>query len=163
MRYILVYFALMLGLSGLGMLIAGNFLGFFLILAAAALVYWIFHLERERRRGQRFGEYGPAIEGYEKHFAAMSRVLEAKLPQDALDNPALLELLSGEDAERSDAIRAEYARLRQRFHAWQEDFERMHDQTEAGAIGLPGPFAEHYARLDRELSELLEEVERLEA
>jgi hypothetical protein len=163
MRYILGYFALMLGLSGLGMLIAGNVLGFFLILAAAALIYWIFHLERERRRGQRFGEYGPAIEGYEKHFAATSRALEAKLPQDALDNPALLELLSGEDAERSDAIRADYARLRQRFHAWQEDFERLHEQTEAGAIGLPGPFAEHYARLDRELSELLEEVERLEA
>jgi hypothetical protein len=163
MRYILGYFALMLGLSGLGMLIAGQVLGFFLILAAAVLIYWLFKVERERRRERRYGQYGPAIEGYEKHFASASEALEAKLPQDALDNPALLELLSGEDSDRSEAIRAEYARLRERFQAWQEDFERMREQSEAGAIGLPGPFAEHYERLDRELSALLDEVERLEA
>lgn len=163
MRYILGYFALMLGLSGFGMLISGQALGFFLILAAAALIYWIIRLERERRRERRFGDYGPAIEGYEKHFSSASAALAAKLPQDALDNPALLELLSGEDTDHSEAIRADYARLRQRFHDWQEDFERMRGQSEAGAVGLPGPFAEHYARLDRELSELLDEVERLEA
>jgi hypothetical protein len=163
MRYILGYFALILGLSGLELLIAGEPLGFFLILAAAALIYWLIKVERDRRRERRYGQYGPAIEGYEKHFASASEALEAKLPQDALDNPALLELLSGEDSDRSEAIRAEYARLRERFHAWQEDFERMRQQSEAGAIGLPGPFAEHYERLDRELSELLDEVERLEA
>ncbi|CAN5226650.1 hypothetical protein BH18ACT12_BH18ACT12_01100 [soil metagenome] len=162
MRYILGYFGLMLGLSGLGMLISGQVLGFFLILAAAALIYWLIRVERERRRDRRFGDYGPAIEGYEKHFGAASAALEAKLPQDALDNPALLELLSGEDADRSEAIRTDYDRLRQRFHDWQEDVERMRGQSEAGAIGLPEPFAEHYARLDRELSELLDEVERLE-
>jgi len=163
MRYILGYFALILGLSGFELLISGQPLGFLLILAAAALIYWLIKVERERRRERRYGQYGPAIEGYEKHFAAASGALEAKLPQDALDNPALLELLSGEDSERSEAIRAEYAGLRERFHAWQEDFERMREQSEAGAIGLPGPFAEHYERLDRELSELLDEVERLEA
>ena len=162
MRYILAYFALMVGLSGLGMLIAGEPLGFLLILVAALLIYWIFRLERERRRDRRYGAYWPAIEGYEKHFSAASEALEAKLPQDALENPALLELLSGEDMEGAEAIRAEYARLRERFHEWREDFERMREQSAAGAIGLPGPFAEHYERLDRELSELLDEVERLE-
>jgi hypothetical protein len=163
MRYILGYFALLLGLSGFELLISGQPLGFLLILAAAALIYWLIKVERARRRERRYGQYGPAIEGYEKHFAAASGALEAKLPQDALDSPALLELLSGEDSERSEAIRAEYARLRERFHAWQEDFERMREQSETGAIGLPAPFAEHYERLDRELSELLDEVERLEA
>ena len=39
----------------------------------------------------------------------------------------------------------------------------MREQNEAGAIGLPEPFAERYERLDRELSALLDEVERLEA
>jgi len=60
MRYILGYFALMLGLSGFGMLISGNPLGFLLILAAAALIYWLIKVERDRRRERRYGQYAPA-------------------------------------------------------------------------------------------------------
>jgi chromosome segregation ATPase len=163
MRYILGYVALMLILSGLGMLISGDAFGFFLLLIAAGLIYLIIRLERERRRTRRYGDYRGAIEGYEKHFAGAKRELEAKLPPDALDSPALVELLSAEGAAEADAIREEYGRLRQRFVAWQEEFERLHAQRQADAIGLPARFVEHYDELDRQLAELLAEVARLEA
>ena len=63
MRYVLGYFALMLAMSGLSLIAAGEVLGFFLILVAAALVYLIIRLERERRRARKFGGYADAIEG----------------------------------------------------------------------------------------------------
>jgi hypothetical protein len=163
MRYILGYVALMLAFSGLGMLMSGQAFGFFLLLIAAALVYLIIRLERERRRTRRYGDYRGAIEGYEKHFAAAKKELEAKLPPDALDSNAVVELLSAEGAAEGEAIRAEYGRLRQRFVEWQEEFERLHAQREADAIGLPARFVEHYELLDQHLSELLAEVQRLEA
>jgi chromosome segregation ATPase len=163
MRYLLGYFALMLTLSGLGMLASGEILGLFLLVIAAILIYLIMEIQRGRRRARRFGDYGPAIEGYEKRFTAAEKSLESKLPEDALESPALVELMSGEDADSAEAIREEYGRLRQRFVAWQEDFAHMRAQNEAGAIGLPERFAEHYDRLDQQLSELLGEVERLEA
>jgi hypothetical protein len=163
MRYILGYVALMLAFSGLGMLMSGQAFGFFLLLIAAALVYLIIRLERERRRTRRYGDYRGAIEGYEKHFAAAKQELEAKLPPDALDSNAVVELLSAEGAAEGEAIREEYGRLRQRFVEWQEEFERLHAQREADAIGLPARFVEHYELLDQQLSELLIEVARLEA
>jgi hypothetical protein len=163
MRWILGYFALMLTMSGLGLLMSGEILGFFLLLIAGILIYIIIEITRGRRRAQRFGEYGPAIDGYEKRFTAAEKALEARLPENALDSSALVELLSGEDAATSEAIRDEYETLRKRFVAWQEDFAQMHAQTEAGTIGLPARFAEHYDRLDQQLSDLLADVERLEA
>ena len=163
MRYVLAYFALMIGLSGLGMLISGRPLGFLLVLVALGLVYWIIRLQQERQRDRHYGQYGPAIEGYGREFAAAARELDAELPEDALDSPALVELLSGEDAARAEQIRAEYARLRQRFLEWQREVQRMQEQQEADAVGLPGPFAENYERLDRELSALVEQVARLDA
>jgi hypothetical protein len=45
MRYILAYFALMLGLSGLSLLWAGNGYGFVLLLIAAALIYVLVRIE----------------------------------------------------------------------------------------------------------------------
>jgi Flp pilus assembly protein TadB len=63
MRYILSYFALMLGLSGLSLLWAGNAYGFVLVLIAAALIYVLVRMERTRRRERRYGGYGAAIEG----------------------------------------------------------------------------------------------------
>jgi hypothetical protein len=142
MRYILGYVALMLILSGLGMLISGDALGFFLLLIAAALIYLIIRLERERRRTRRYGDYGGAIEGYEKHFSRAQQELDAKLPPDALDSPALVELLSGEAAAEAEGIRGEYERLRQRFVEWREEFERLRAQREADAFGLPARFVE---------------------
>jgi hypothetical protein len=163
MRYILGYFALMLAFSGFGALASGKAVGFLLIALALVLVYVIVRLERERRRARRFGDYVDAIDGYDEHFAKSARALEAKLPEDALDSPALVELLSAEAAEEGEAIRSEYARLRERFLAWQREVESMHEQKDAGAIGLPASFAARCEQLDQELTELLEEVTRLEA
>lgn len=166
MRYVLGYFALMLAMSGLSLIAAGEVLGFFLILVAAALVYLIIRLERERRRARKFGGYADAIEGYERRFAAAVESLQRKLPEDALDNPAVLELLSAyeqESSDEADEIRSEYARLRQLFLDWQKDFEHLHAENEAGTIGLPARFVEHSDQLDQRLTELFAEVERLEA
>jgi asparagine N-glycosylation enzyme membrane subunit Stt3 len=69
MRYILAYFALMLGLSGLSLLWAGNAYGFVLVLISAALIYVLIRMERMRRRERRYGGYGEAIEGYELRFS----------------------------------------------------------------------------------------------
>ena len=165
MRYLLAYFALAIGMSGLSLLAAGQALGFFLILVAAALVYLIVRLERERRRAKKFGEFAGAIEGYERRFDAAQASLEEKLPEDALDSPALVELLSAyeHEGDQADAIRDEYQRLRQQFLDWQKEFEHLHAENEAGTIGLPARFAEHYDRLDQQLTELFAGVERLEA
>jgi len=165
MRYILGYFALVFGLGGLELLGTGRPLGLVLVLVAAALVYLIVRMERARRRARRYGSYADAIEGYEKRFAGAERSLDAKLPQDALDSPALLELLSAyeHDTDDADRIRAEYGALRQRFVDWRNEFESMHAQSDAAAIGLPGQFAERYAELDQQLLKLLADVGRLEA
>jgi hypothetical protein len=163
MRWILGYFALMLTMSGLSLLASGEILGLFLLLIAGILIYIIFEIQRARRRARRFGEYGPAIEGYEKRLAAAQASLEAKLPEEPLDSPALVELMSAEGGNTADEIRQEYGRLRERFVEWQEEFARMRAWNEAGAIGLPARFAEQYDDLDRRLSELIAEVERLEA
>jgi hypothetical protein len=160
MRYILAYFALMLGLSGLSLLWAGNAYGFVLLLISAALIYVLVRMERMRRRERRYGGYGEAIEGYELRFSDEQRALEAKLPQDELDNPAMLELLSAyeHDADETEAVRRLYEQLRQRFSDWCDEFARLHALNESGAVGLPEKFAERYVELDRQLSRL-----RLEA
>ena len=114
MRYILAYFALMLGLSGLSLLWAGKAYGFVLVLISAVLIYVLARMERTRRRERRYGGYGAAVEGYELRFADEQRALEARLPQDELDNPAMLELLSAyeNDADETEAIRRLYEQLR---------------------------------------------------
>jgi chromosome segregation ATPase len=165
MRYLLAYFALMIGLSGLSLLAAGRALGFVLVLVAAFLIYLLVRDESARRRARRFGGYEDAIEGYEKHFVETEEELEAKLPENALDSPALLELLSvyeHEGTDEADAIRAEYEQLRLRFKEWQEDFERLRARSAEGAIGLPARFAEQYDELDQRLSDLVAEVGHLE-
>jgi len=164
MRYILAYFALMLGLSGLGLLWTGNAYGFVLCLIAAILIYVLVRMERARRRERRYGGYGTAIDGYELRFADAVEELDSKLPADALDNPALVELLSAyeHDADDADAIRTLYAQLQERFAVWREDFARLHELNEAGAVGLPDRFAERYDELDRRLTQLLEDVRQLE-
>jgi hypothetical protein len=88
MRYVLAYFALMLGLSGLSLLWAGEAYGLLLILVAAALIYVLVRMERTRRRERRYGGYGEAIEGYERRFTDAERELEPKLPENALRQPA---------------------------------------------------------------------------
>ncbi len=165
MRYILAYFALMLGLSGLSLLWAGNAYGFILLLVAAALIYILVRMERMRRRERRYGGYGTAIDGYEQRFAEAERTLESKLPENALDSPALVELLSAYeyDADDAEAVRRLYAQLQQRFSEWREEFDRLHALNEAGAIGLPERFAERYDELDRRLTQLLADVRHLEA
>jgi hypothetical protein len=165
MRYILAYFALMIGLSGLSLLWAGNAYGFLLLLVAAVLIYVLIRMERMRRRERRYGGYGLAIEGYEQRFTEAERALESKLPENALDNPALVELLSAyeHDAEDAEAIRRLYAQLQDRFTAWRDEFEQLHAMNESGAVGLPERFAERYDELDRQLSQLLADVKRLEA
>jgi cytochrome c556 len=162
MRYILAYFALMLGLSGLSLIWAGRAAGFPLVLIAAILVYILVRIERARRRGRHYRGYDAAIEGYEKHFADAERELEAHLPADALDSPAMLELLSGEDPDDAQAVRERYDDLRGRFRDWCSDFESLHEQNETGAFGLPDEFAEQYAQLDRRLTQLIADVRRLE-
>jgi hypothetical protein len=164
MRYILAYFALMLGLSGLGLLWSGNAYGFVLCIMAAVLIYVLVRMERARRRERRYGGYGTAIEGYELRFADAVEELESKLPSNALDSPALVELLSAyeHDADDAEAIRALYAQLQERFALWREDFGRLHAMNEAGAVGLPERFAERYDELDRRLTRLLEDVRQLE-
>ena len=164
MRYILAYFALMLGLSGLGLLWSGSAYGFVLCIIAAVLIYVLVRMERARRRERRYGGYGTAIDGYELRFADAVEELESKLPADALDNPALVELLSAyeHEADDAEAIRALYAQLQERFAVWREDFARLHAMNEAGAVGLPERFAERYDELDRRLTQLLEDVRQLE-
>jgi hypothetical protein len=165
MRYILAYFALMLCLSGLSLLWAGEPYGFLLLLIAAALIYVLVRMERSRRRERRYGRYGEAIEGYEKRFTDAERELESKLPENALDSPPLLELLSAYEHDPTDAdkVRSEYAHLRQRFLDWREEFERMRALSEAGAVGLPEEFAEQYERLAERLTDLIADVKRLES
>ena len=165
MRYILAYFALMLGLSGLSLLWAGKAYGFVLVLISAVLIYVLARMERTRRRERRYGGYGAAIEGYELRFADEQTALVAKLPQDELDNPAMLELLSAyeNDADETEAIRRLYEQLRQRFSDWCDEFARLHALNESGAVGLPEKFAERYDELDGQLSRLLADVKRLEA
>jgi hypothetical protein len=164
MRYILAYFALMLGLSGFGLLWTGNAYGFVLCFIAAVLIYVLVRMEQARRRERRYGGYGTAIDGYELRFADAVEELESKLPADALDNPALVELLSAyeHDADDADAIRMLYAQLQERFAVWREDFARLHELNEAGAVGLPDRFVERYDELDRRLTQLLEDVRQLE-
>ena len=164
MRYILAYFALMLGLSGLSLLWQGNALGFLLVLIAAVLIYILVRMERTRRRDRRYGRYGDAIEGYEKWFANAERSLESKLPDNELDSPAMLELLSayGEDADDAEAVRRLYAELRQRFSDWRDEFELVHSQNESGAFGLPEDFAKRYKELDDRLLQLLADVKQLD-
>jgi hypothetical protein len=165
MRYILAYFALMLGLSGLSLLWAGKAYGFVLLLSAAALIWVLVRMERMRRRERRCGGYGAAIEGYELRFSDEQLALEAKLPQDELDNPAMLELLSAyeNDPDETEAIRRLYEQLGQRFSDWCDEFARLHALNESGAVGLPEKFAERYDALDRQLTHLLDDVKRLEA
>jgi len=165
MRYILAYFALMLCLSGLSLLWAGEAYGFLLLLIAAALIYVLVRMERARRRERRYGRYAEAIEGYEKRFTDAERELESKLPADALDSPPLLELLSAYEHDTTDAdkVRSDYAHLRQRFLAWQEEFERMRALSEAGAVGLPEEFAEQYEQLAKRLTDLTADVKHLES
>jgi hypothetical protein len=165
MRYILAYFALMLGLSGLSLLWAGNAYGFILLLIVAALIYVLVRMERMRRRERRYGGYGEAIEGYEQRFADAERTLESKLPENALDSPALVELLSAyeHDVDDTEAIRRVYAQLQQRFSTWRDEFDGLHALNETGAVGLPERFAERYDELDRQLSQLLADVSHLEA
>jgi cytochrome c556 len=165
MRYILAYFALMLGLSGISLLATGRPVGFLLVLVAAFLVYILIRMEQARRRERRYGGYDGAIDGYEKRFADAERALESRLPQDALDSPAMLELLSatGDDADDAEAVRKLYAQLRQRFADWQDEFESLHEQNETGAFGLPDEFARRYAELDGRLTQLLADVKQLDA
>ena len=164
MRYILAYFALMLGLSGLSLIWAGRAEGFLLVVVAAILVYILVRMEQAKRRARRYGGYDLAIEGYERHFSEAERELEARLPDDALESPAMLELLSGagDDAGDVQAVREQYAQLQRRFREWREEFEGLHEQNETGAFGLPAEFAERYAELDRQLTQLLADVERLD-
>jgi DNA repair exonuclease SbcCD ATPase subunit len=164
MRYILSYFALMIGLSGLRLLWSGNAYGFVLCIIAAVLIYVLVRMERARRRERRYGGYGAAIEGYELRFADALEELESKLPENALDSPALVELLSAyeHDADDAEAIRALYAQLQERFAEWREDFARLHAMNESGAVGLPDRFAARYDELDRRLEQLLEDVRQLE-
>jgi cytochrome c556 len=70
---------------------------------------------------------------------------------------------AGADADDAEAVRALYAQLRQRFSDWREEYERLHEQNETGAFGLPDEFAERYAELDRRLTKLLDDVGQLEA
>jgi hypothetical protein len=165
MRYIVAYFALMLGLSGLSLLWAGQGYGFLLLLIAAALLYVLVRMERTRRRERRYGGYGEAIEGYEKRFSAAERELESKLPESALDSPPVLELLSAYEHDPADAeqVRAQYAQLRQRFLDWREEFERMRALSDAGAVGLPKEFAQQYEQLAQRLQDLAADVKRLES
>jgi chromosome segregation ATPase len=164
MRYILAYFALMLGLSGLSLIWAGRAEGFFFVLIAGILVYILVRMERAHRRERRYGGYDIAIDGYERHFTDAERELEARLPDDALESPAMLELLSaaGDDADNASAVREQYAQLQSRFNDWREEFERLHDQNVTGAFGLPDEFAERYADLDRRLTQLLADVKQLD-
>ena len=165
MRYILAYFALMLGLSGFSLLVAGRIEGFALILIAGILVYILVRMAQARRRERRYGGYDAAIDGYERRFSAAEGELDARLPDDELDSPAMLELLSayGDDADHADALRELYAQLRRRFGDWREEFESLHEQNEAGAFGLPDEFAQRYAELDRRLTQLLADVKHLDA
>jgi hypothetical protein len=165
MRYIVGYFALMLGLGGISMLGAGRAEGFLFLLLSAALIYLLVRMQRARRRDRRYGNYGEAIEGYERRFSDAERSLEAKLPQDALGSPALVELLSAyeHDVDSADAIRKQYAQLRERFVEWRDQFERMRALDEAGAVGLPDRFAEQYDQLDKQLSQLTADVKKLES
>jgi chromosome segregation ATPase len=162
MRYILAYFALMLGLSGLSLIWAGRAEGFVLVLIAAILVYILVRMEQARRRERRYGGYDVAIDGYERHFTDAERELEARLPGDALESPAMLELLSGAGADDAEALREQYAQLQRRFRDWREEFEGLHEQNATGAFGLPDEFAERYAALDRRLTQLLADVRRLD-
>ena len=138
--------------------------GFALCFIAAVLIYVLVRMEQARRRERRYGGYGTAIEGYELRFGDAVEELESKLPANALDSPALVELLSAyeHDADDADAIRALYAQLQERFALWREDFARLHAMNEAGAVGLPDRFAERYDELDRRLTQLLEDVRQLE-
>jgi DNA repair exonuclease SbcCD ATPase subunit len=165
MRYILAYFALMIGLSGLSLLAAGRALGFLLVLVAALLVYVLIRMEQARRRERRYGGYDAAIDGYEKRFTDAERALDERLPDDALDSPAMLELLSAyeDDPDDAEAVRRLYSQLRRRFRDWQEKFESLHAQNETGAFGLPEEFAARYAELDRRLTQLLADVRQLDA
>jgi chromosome segregation ATPase len=164
MRYILAYFALMLGLSGLSLIWAGRAEGFALVLIAGILVYVLVRMQRAHRRERRYGGYDIAIDGYERHFAEAKRELETRLPDDALDSPAMLELLSavGDDADDAAAVRERYAQLHRRFAECREEFEGLHEQNETGAFGLPDEFVEQYAALDRRLNQLLADVRRLD-
>jgi hypothetical protein len=164
MRYILAYFALMLGFSGLSLIWAGRAEGFLLVLIAGILVYILVRMERSRRRDRRYGGYDTAIDGYERHFTDAERELEARLPQDALESPAMLELLSaaGDDADDAQAVREQYTQLQHRFHEWREEFESLHAQNVTGAFGLPDEFAERYAELERRLRQLLADVKQLD-
>jgi hypothetical protein len=103
MRYILAYFALMLGLSGVSLLFAERAEGFLLVLIAGILVYILVRVEQARRRERRYGGYDMAIEGYERHFTDVERELEARIPDDALESPAMLELLSAAGDDEDDA------------------------------------------------------------
>jgi hypothetical protein len=165
MRYILGYFALITGLSGLELIWAGSAYGFVFVVIAAVLIYVLVRMERTRRRERRYGSYGEAIEGYEKRFTDAEQSLESKLPENVLDSPALVELLSAyeHDADEAEAIRREYAQLQQRFKDWRDEFDQLHALNESGAVGLPKQFAERYDELDRQLSQLLADVKRLDA
>jgi hypothetical protein len=165
MRYLLAYFALMLGLSGISLLMTGRALGFLLVLIAAILVFILIRMEQGRRRDRRYGGYEDAIDGYEKRFGDAEQALEGRLPENELDSPAMLELLSayGEDADDAEAVRDLYVQLRRRFREWREEFETLHDQNVTGAFGLPEELAGQYAELDRRLAQLLADVKSLEA
>jgi hypothetical protein len=163
-RYILAYFALMLGLSGLSLIWVGRAEGFLLVLIAGILVYILVRMEQARRRERRYGGYDAAIEGYERHFGEAERALEARLPDDALESPAMLELLSGagDDADDAESLRGQYAQLQHRFRDWRQEFASLHEQNVTGAFGLPDEFAERYAELDRRLTQLLADVRSLD-
>ena len=85
-----------------------------------------------RRRERRYGGYGAAIEGYELRFADEQKALEAKLPEDELDNPAhassslsAYEHDADDDGRRS--ARLVRAAASSASRDWRDEFARPHD------------------------------------
>lgn len=121
MRYVLVYLALIFGLTGLGLLASGRPLGFLPVLAALALVFWIIRLRQDRERDaaaeaalvqvpnsespREAGRRSAELEGEAKRVTERVSAAKAKLDlASAHYAPACLQPVDGLDAGAGQAL-----------------------------------------------------------
>jgi antitoxin (DNA-binding transcriptional repressor) of toxin-antitoxin stability system len=158
MRFLLPLVALVLSMSGLGLLVAGEPLGFVLILVAGAPVYRIVRLQQEPRREETALVEGPPevtgrhveLEADAKRLA--DQVLSTKSKLDlAADHyaPSCLQPIEGLDAGAGQAL--DQARSLIASGASPDDDDRRAEAPESlrRATELVGRIEDHLSKLER--------------
>jgi hypothetical protein len=170
MRFLLSAVALVLSLSGLGLLIAGQPLGFLLILVAAAPVYWLVRLERERpregpglvERPREVSKRGVQLDTDVKRLADRVSAAKSKLDLAAAHYaPSCLQPIEGLDAGAGQAL--EHARSLLALEAGPDDDHLAEaQQSLRRTTELVGRIENHLSELEHAAASAPASVEQAE-